>query len=137
MRQLPSLNTILGKQHFAIHKINKEWHKLTREAVISQVPVSDISYFRNRIGEDGVRYRIMITAYLYRLYDEDNLHAKMIVDALKGYIITDDAPEYATIAKRQVKIFKRSMSEKVNGGLIGSEPYTAVEIEILNHPELI
>ncbi|MBS1903494.1 MAG: hypothetical protein JSS75_07320 [Bacteroidetes bacterium] len=128
-RQLPSANTIVGKHHFRLYKETNDWKQITRECVISQVPTATIAYFRNLLGED-VKYRIVITAYLFRLYDEDNLWVKAIVDALKGYIITDDRPQLCTIERYQEQI-KRATKADIRKGIVGPKPHVIVSVEVI------
>ena len=145
--QLPSQNE-LPHNHFAYNRLCHRWYLAGFEAIKKQVKPSTLKHFTRHLGDSSVKYRIAITAHLFRLYDHDNLFVKFAVDLLKGVsvpvdekkgafritvpqIIADDSPKHilGTIEKHQEKINRIGVNGK--GKPIKNQPYTIIEVELI------
>ncbi len=100
-----------------LYKLHKQWYEVVRREILAQVPVGTIQTFRSYLGEP-VQYKLTITAKLNRLYDLDNLYCKAVIDALKGYLITDDSPKYLIELNRKQERTK-------------DKPEVIVELEVI------
>lgn len=146
--KIPSTNEIqasaFGK--FGMHanmakkkKMIKQWRDQIEIAVLSQPPSESVRYFKDRIGVDGIYYRLRITARLFRLYDEDNLFVKYLIDGLKGLLIKDDSKKYIVscdieqelIPNRRVGKKKKGTLKYVNAQGKRIFPDTIIEIEMI------
>lgn len=101
--KLPSTNSVqgsaFGKKSLYANMAKKKkdvkaWKDAVETVVRSQAPPHQVKLFKDRLGMDGVCYRITIIARLFRLYDDDNCFLKYLIDALKGLLIKDDSKKY-------------------------------------------
>ena len=85
-------------------------------------------------------YYLKITARLFRLYDDDNLFVKYLIDGLKGILIKDDSTKHIieSVVVQELIDVKRKGSKKA-GTLhyidrkTGKRTYpeTIIEIELI------
>lgn len=93
----PSWNQLYSASHWIKRKkMADEIHELVLAA-----------YYENTMRKPRFLNKVNITItahFTNRLLDSDNIMAKLWIDGLKGYVITDDSPEFVeSVTTKSVK----------------------------------
>jgi hypothetical protein len=148
--KLPSENTIVGKNRFALHSRRNEWHDIVQKYLWASIPSEQLRYFKERLGVKGVTYTVTITGRLFRYYDGRNPFPKWGIDALKGILFKDDSMKWIgePIVKQElIPYAKRKTVPALHGKKIvkitkyyddfGKQlfPETIIEVELVERQE--
>src|SRR5262245_9440283 len=104
-RQLPTAETFTDRQRPAIAACNAEAGSVGAAPVLERGNAAARDTTAQAPFENPKRYRVRVTSFRRRLFDEDNLCAKFHVDALRYFgLIPDDSPKVCKIETSQIEV---------------------------------